>query len=99
MRFRFHIPAFFRSYYFIFSVSFLMWMLFFDVNDFITQYQLFTNVKRLEHDKEYYQEKIDEVKKDRRELFSNPKLLEKYAREKYLMKKANEDVFVIVEND
>ena len=51
----------------------------------------------LEAQKEYYLEKIDEVKEDRQELLSNPELLEKFAREKYLMKKPTEDIYIVVE--
>jgi cell division protein FtsB len=51
----------------------------------------------LEDEKEYYNQKIVEVEKDRNELMTNKELLEKFAREKYLMRKESEDVFVIVE--
>jgi cell division protein DivIC len=94
---RLRLPAFTTNFYFIVSVSFLAWMLFFDANDFIMQYQMSRKVKKLEDDKRYYVEKIEEVQKDRKELLSDPKLLEKFAREKYLMKKPTEEVFVIVE--
>jgi len=56
-----------------------------------------SKLRSLEKEKEYYQEKIKEVEKDRTELTTNKELLEKFAREKYLMKKESEDVFVIVE--
>jgi len=72
-------------------------MLFFDANDFISQYRLKSKLKNLKDQKHYYIKKIEEVKKDREELLNNPELLEKFAREKYLMKKKGEDVFVIVE--
>jgi cell division protein FtsB len=74
-------------------------MLFFDANDFISQYQMRREVDELEEKKQFYLEKIEEVKRERRELLSNPKLLEKYAREQYLMKKNAEDVFVVIEED
>lgn len=96
MRWRF--PAYTKNYYLITISVFLVWMLFFDSNDFISQYQMSKKVQELEHDKHFYLEKIEEVKADRRELLSNPKLLEKFAREKYLMKKPSEDVYVIVED-
>ncbi len=96
---RWKLPSFTRNYYFIATTTFLIWMLFFDANDFISQYQMRREVKELEEKKYFYLEKIEEVKKDRRELLSNPKLLEKFAREKYLMKKNEEDVFVVVEED
>ncbi|RAU83845.1 FtsB family cell division protein [Pontibacter arcticus] len=90
------IPQIFRNFYLISTVLFLAWMLFFDSNDFITQYQMSKKLSDLEEDKEYYVEKIIEVEKDRKELMSNSELLEKFAREKYLMKRPNEDVFIIV---
>ncbi|WP_299822877.1 septum formation initiator family protein [uncultured Pontibacter sp.] len=90
------IPKFFRNYYFITTAAFLVWMLFFDSNDFITQFQMKKELSRLESEKQYYLDRIDEVQKDRRELLSNQELLEKFAREKYLMKKPNEEVFIVV---
>lgn len=71
-------------------------MFFFDANDFITQYQMSKKLNDLEEDKEYYVQKIAEVQKDRTELMSNPELLEKYAREKYYMKRPGEEVFILV---
>jgi cell division protein DivIC len=71
-------------------------MLFFDSNDFITQYQMSSKLSELEETKEDYLKKMEDVVKDRKALMGNPELLEKYAREKYLMKRPNEDVFIIV---
>ena len=76
---------------------FLIWLTFFDSNDLYSQYNLVQKVNTLNADKEYYVEKIEEVKEDREELLSNPDLLEKFAREKYLMKKQTEDLYVVVE--
>ncbi|UII22998.1 FtsB family cell division protein [Fulvivirga ligni] len=91
------LPKFTKNFYFIFSFFFLIWMLFIDANDLITQFQLKQQKDDLEDEKSYYLEKIEDVKKDRQELLSNDKLLEKFAREKYFMKKESEDLFVIVE--
>ena len=90
------IPKFFRSFYFLFTSLFLVWMFFFDSNDFITQYQMSKKLSELEDEKEHYQQRITEVQKDREELLSNTELLEKYAREKYQMKKPTEDLFIIM---
>jgi cell division protein DivIC len=90
------IPKFFRNFYFITGILFLVWMLFFDSNDFITQYRMSRELRDKEKDKEYYLEKMAEVQQDREELMGNPTLLEKFAREKYLMKRPGEDVFIIV---
>ena len=90
------IPRIFRSFYFLTTVGFLTWMFFFDENDFIRQYQMSKKLSDLEEEKEYYVSKIQEVQKDRHELMSNATLLEKFAREKYLMKKPTEDVFIVM---
>ena len=47
----------------------------------------------------FYQEELIKIQADLNELQSNPKSLEKFAREKYLMKKDNEELFVIVEEE
>lgn len=92
-------PAFTKNFFFITGVVFLVWMLFFDTNDLVSQYQLRKKVRQLEEKKEYYTQKIGEVNKDRNELMSNPQLLEKFAREKYLMKRQGEEVFIVVDED
>jgi cell division protein FtsB len=72
-------------------------MLFLDSNDLISRFKMTTKLGSLENEKEFYLEKIDEVEKDRTELMTNKELLEKFAREKYLMKKETEDIFIIEE--
>ena len=86
-----------RNFYFYSSVCFIVWMLFFDSNDFYSQYQLNKKVDELQSEKVYYEDKIGEVKDDREALLNNDELLEKFARENYYLKKDNEDVFVMVE--
>lgn len=71
-------------------------MMFFDRNDFISQYSYRQVLKKLKADNEYYQKEIEQNKKDMQELMSDPKHLEKFARERYMMKKDNEDIFLIV---
>ncbi len=93
------LPPFTRSFYFISTAVFLIWMLFIDANDFVSQYQLSNKLSTLEEERDYYFEKIETVKKDREELLSNDKLLEKFAREKYFMKKESEDVYILIEDD
>ncbi|WP_192823286.1 septum formation initiator family protein [Rufibacter sp. LB8] len=93
------VPSLFKNFYFLTALGFLAWMLFFDSNDFITQFQTSQKLAILEEERDYYLEKIDEVQKDRKELLSNPDLLEKFAREKYLMKKPTEDLYLIIEKD
>ena len=85
----------FRNFYFVSGLCFLTWMLFLDSNDLISRFKMSSKLRSLENEKEYYQEKIAEVEKDKQELTTNKELLEKFAREKYLMKKPTEDIFII----
>ena len=71
-------------------------MLFVDRNDFIAQSQQVHKLNSLKKEKTYYQEEILKTQQDLTELTTDPEHLEKFAREKYLMKKDNEDIFVIV---
>ena len=87
---------FIRNKYFLTIVFLIVWVVFFDKNDLISQRQLTNQLKELEAEKQYYSDEIAKSKKEIQELETNEASLEKFAREKYLMKKDNEDVFVIV---
>ncbi len=91
------LPKPFRNFYFISIALFLVWMLFLDSNNLISRFQLSSKLGSLENEKEYYEEKIKEVEKDHDELFGDRESLEKFAREKYLMKKESEDIYIVVE--
>jgi cell division protein DivIC len=91
------LPAFTKNFYFIVGSLFFIWILFIDNNDLVTQFQLQSKLHNLEDEREYYLDKIEDVNKERQELMSNDELLEKFAREKYLMKKESEDLYILVE--
>jgi cell division protein FtsB len=93
------LPKPFRNFYFLASAFFLLWMLLLDANNLIARFQLSSKLNSLENEKEYYQEKIKEVEQDRDELFGDRESVEKFAREKYLMKKETEDIFIVKEKD
>lgn len=86
-----------RNKYLIAGIAFLIWMLFFDRNDLISQYEYRQQLNKLQAEKEFYTRESEKAIKDLNELSTNRSKLEKFAREKYLMKKDNEDVFVIIE--
>ena len=86
----------FKNKFFLVTVAFVVWMTFFDKNDLLSQYQYHQQVSKLEQERDFYKTETDKVSKDLEELTSNPQQLEKFAREKYLMRKDNEDVFVVV---
>ncbi|EOR94654.1 Cell division protein DivIC (FtsB), stabilizes FtsL against RasP cleavage [Arcticibacter svalbardensis MN12-7] len=86
----------FSNKYFLSAMVFAGWMLFFDRNDLISQYDYRTELTKLQEEKDFYTFEIERVKKTLDELTTNQAMLEKFAREKYLMKKENEDVYVII---
>ena len=85
-----------KNKYFLTTIGIVVWLLFFDKNDVFTQADLMKKLNKLESERDYYIAQIDNNKNDINELKTNPASLEKFAREKYLMKKDNEDVFVLV---
>ena len=93
------VPPVFRNFYSLMGIAFLVWMIFLDSNDLINRYRLSAKLRSLEGEKRYYAEKIREVEKDRAELMGTNELLEKFAREKYLMKRETEDIYIIDEKD
>ena len=93
------LPPIFRNFYWVTGLCFLVWMIFLDSNDLISRFKLGSKLRTLEKEKQYYQAKIKEVEEDRKELLTNKELLEKFAREKYLMKKEKEDIFIVQEED
>jgi cell division protein FtsB len=86
----------FKNKFFLVTLAFVVWMIFFDKNDLISQYEYRTQVNKLKKERDFYKAQTDQVTKELNELTSNRQQLEKFAREKYLMKKDNEDVYLIV---
>ena len=86
----------FKNKYFLVSTVFLVWLIFFDRNDLLSQYEYRQQLNKLKEEHAFYTKETAKVQQELNELTSNKEKLEKFAREKYLMKKANEDIFVIV---
>ncbi len=91
------IPKFLRNKYAYASFAFLIWIAFFDQHNLISQYELRSEMHELEDSKEWYEVQILQTQEDLNELLTDDEKLEKFAREKYLMKKSDEDIFVIVQ--
>lgn len=95
-----HIPSWLKNKYVLTATGFAVWILFFDSRDFITShFRERGELQKLEQSKKYYEQQIATTRQELEQLKSNPALLEKYAREKYLMKRDNEDLFRIQENN
>ena len=92
-----NIPPWLRNKYSLTLLVFVVWLVFFDHNDLLVQMERTSELKQLEKGKDYYTEQIQEMKKELSELDNDPASLEKAAREKYMMKKDNEDLFIIEE--
>lgn len=92
-----NLPKFIKNKYFITGFVFVVWISFFDQNNWFERLESMKHLKQLEEDKLYYQKKIQEETKRLKELQTNKENLEKFAREQYLMKKENEDIFLIIE--
>ncbi len=80
--------------YLLISLLFAVWMLFLDNYSYMDQRQLNKQMNELQDNKKYYQ---DEIKKDNQsiKLLKNQDQVEKYAREKYYMKRENEDIYIV----
>jgi cell division protein FtsB len=76
---------------------FAIWMLFFDQNNVVDRLRMSSEIRQLEDDREYFLEQIEKDSTRLHELTTDKENLEKYAREQFLMKKNNEDIFVIIE--
>ena len=86
-----------RNFYVATGLALLVWMRFFYANDLLSQRRNWWGQRELEGEVTFYQERIQTVQTERREVLGNDRLREKFARERYLMKKPTEDVFVIVD--
>jgi len=88
----------FKNLYVLIFAVFAVWMLFFDANSWLIHRDLNADIDDLEEEKTYYQKEIHKDKKDIKEL-STEEGIERLAREKYYMKKANEDIYIIEYED
>lgn len=87
--------SFLKSKYFITGIAFFTWMIFIDRNDLPLQWKRVTELNQLQQSEKNMTRQIIETKKELDQLKTNPATLEKYAREKYMMKKDNEDLYII----
>jgi cell division protein FtsB len=82
--------------YFLTIVAFVVWMIFFDNNSLKRQRQLNRQIDEINRMKTYYQQEVSRNEQEIYELETNLETVEKYAREKYLMKRDSEDVYIMV---
>jgi len=92
------VKAFFNKYLIAFA-AFVVWIMFFDENNLVQHQQNQKELALLEEQVDFYKHKIEADKQKLYELQTNDANLEKFAREQFLMKKADEDIYVIVEEN
>ena len=88
-------PKIFTNKYLITGISFAIWMLFFDRNDLSLQLKRVNELHKLQESEKVMDNQIADTKHELKLLKTNPETLEKYAREKFMMKKDNEDLYII----
>ena len=91
------IPDWLKNKYLLSAVAFAIVLLFLDRNDLFTQMDRAQELKDLEKSKKYYQDETARLQKELEALKKDPAALEKLAREKYLMKRDDEDLFLVPE--
>lgn len=89
------IPSFLRNKFLVTTTAFAVWMLFFDKNDLFAQLERRQELRELDKSKDYFTEQIEQERRFSEELKHNPATIEKFAREKYFMKRDGEDLFLI----
>ncbi len=93
------ILSLFKNKYILTAVVFLLWLLLFDSNNLLDRFKDMRELNKLRRDKEYYLEKTEQDSLRLNELKTDNANLEKFAREQYLMKRDNEDIFVVVKKE
>jgi hypothetical protein len=83
--------------YLLTTLVFIVWLVFFDGNNLISRYRVKRELRSMKHQKEYYMDEIAKNEVIRDQLANDLDKVEQYGREKYLMKRDNEDVFLIIE--
>lgn len=90
------LPPAFRNKYFLTIIIFFIWLLLFDSNSLISRIRDMREMKKLSAEKELYTERVKAERRKLKELKTSNRNLEKFAREEYKMKKADEDLYIIL---
>ncbi len=89
-------PGWLKNKYVFTTLAFILWMLLFDSNTFLSQIRMRMEINEMQSIQTFYREEIQKSNAELKELLTNNATLEKFAREHYLMKRPDEDVFIIV---
>lgn len=92
-----HIPSWLKNKYLLTILGFIAWIVFFDDRDLLTNMQRHRELKALEINRDRFIKEINTISHELDQLKNDAAIVEKFAREKYRMKKDNEDLFVVPE--
>ncbi len=95
MKFLTHIPSWLKNKYLLAGSFFVIWMLFFDPKDIPSGFERKQKLNELQNSEQHLDDLITESQKELQLLKNDAQSIEKYAREKYMMKKDNEDLFIV----
>jgi len=90
--------VFLRNKFFLTLAIFIAWLIVFDQHNLIDRYKSHRHLNKLKKDTSYYIDKIEQDRQSIRLLETDKENLEKFAREQYLMKAPDEDVYIIVKD-
>ena len=91
-----YVPRWLKNRYAISALALLGWVAFFDTHDLWSTYKIRLELGRMQDQHSWYEQEIERTREQLRQLTSDKELLEKFARERYLMKRENEEIFVLV---
>ncbi|HPE83430.1 MAG: septum formation initiator family protein [Aequorivita sp.] len=89
---------FISNKYVLILILFITWMIFFDTNSYLIHSELDNDINALEENAEFYQKEINQDKSFIKKMEDSNEM-EKFAREKYYLKKENEDIYIIEHED
>lgn len=92
-----HIPSWLKNKYLLAGTFFLIWMFFFDTRDFPSTFSKRSKLISLKKSEKQMEAQIAAAQNERNLLKTSAQTIEKYARENFLMKKDNEDLFIIAD--
>lgn len=88
-----------KNKYFIVSLLFLVWILFLDSSNIFYQIGLRKELRDLKREKQFYQSEITKDSTIYNKLLNDTAAFEKYAREHFWLKKKDEDLFIVIDNE
>lgn len=89
------VPSSLKNKYAVTTLAFLVYLMFFDSTDIPSQVRLQRHLNQLDHQTEYFRTMIEKDRREYEATLSTVEQMEKYARETYLMKRPDEDLYVI----